>query len=683
MKNAKLSHRSYTLQINPSLQNDTSLKVLSEAQEEFLNSVSSDIIRLVLQFNLSRSWRTHFSNLCLQVGYDNVDNQDWLDSLDAFDKCISQAEQKVRIQRRKRLIKALRKDSMQESIDGIYIGPPPSPSSPQPPSPNNVTSSNASLIKPTNTTTTTNTTGAAVLIKRKRSSSIALSSLAQKFQSPPEQIPSSMTAIAPPVTGLHHEQQQQQQQFQVNSYNNEMMVPMASLNVSTYPMTNTTNDNDIDNFSIGDLELSVCGDTYFNIQDNRRAKSTNIFLSGIIKYLEEESLPFQYIDCWVPSSQDQGLGYVSTMLTHAGDACHSSLTTLEQYHLHEFGLYSKNYTFAPGAGLPGRCFTLNSSCWENDIQIAAPEYFKRVSCAKDAGIQTVVGIPIQCPSIGTIVVGMYSFLNVPYSEDIVSKCSVRFQELNSEPKWSLSIDVQDCNDDESHDALSSQSNSEQIPPQSFDTQSHASSGKSTEKSSCSSVNGSINASITSDQAIEIANLLAEHMPLDPKNSDLIRSLRILLLKCPHNVQASELDNLTTVRKSYEGYCKAKRNKSDIVDLLISDWIFLSKGHGHITASPWGSSVMAMTHVNYSSTNSTNEVSHDVSPASTETEALNVSNHSSIHLSGFMLPPPTMRNVKLGDEMPSSSKANQMKVYHHNVISCSSLLDIGNVGMETK
>ena len=603
MKNAKLSQRSYKLGHIPVLHD---FRAVSKAQQAFLDSVNSPVTRLVLKFNISRTWRVHFSNLCLQSGYDALENQDWLNSLDELDKRVTDAEESVRKCRRNRLIKALRNDSLQESLDGVYIG-------------------GFSGLKHA---------APSKKVQRGRSNSVvALASLTTHLKHKPV---TPASAPNPPTNSFKME----------DTFGTSGDISITTINVNPTPMNELGNDN----FSVDflDLDQSVSGDTFLTLPETRVDKNKNLFLTRIMNFIQEESIPFHCIDCWIPSNNNEARNQMYSItsdnqvnrLIHAGHDCHSDVPSLTAYHLHEFGVYSKNFSFAPGAGLPGRCYQNGASYWESEIQHSSPDHFKRLGGAKEAGLKTAVGIPVHCSKIGTVVVCMYSLLDVPYDENLMRKCTVEFQKFNPEPKWSLSIDIPESG--------------KKLPPApqfspplissgpyshpTSDSQSHSSS-KSHDNSTTSN-----NDSITSDEAMEIANLLAEHMPSFEAEGqgrvELIRSLRMILLKCPHSVTAEDKGLLVILRKSYEGYCKVQRKKSDVVNLLVSDWEYLTKEKEQ--KSPWG--VSAMTHVNYASATSKQVTASQVSPTIDE---LSCSNSSSVVKAGaFMLPPPNVRNFKI-------------------------------------
>lgn len=606
MKNAKLSQRSYKLGHIPALHD---FAEVSKAQQAFLDSVSSPVTRLVLKFNISRTWRIHFSNLCLQSGYDALENQDWLNSLDELDKRVTDAEESVRKYRRNRLIKALRNDTLQESLDGVYINGYPVPNKP--------------VVNKA---------------QRNRSNSVvALASLTTHLKHKP------VTPASAPTQLMNTNNIKMEDAFGPSGD-----ISITTINFNPTPMNEMNNDN----FSVDflDLDQSVSCETFLTLPETGTEKNNNLFLSRIMNFIKEETIPFHCVDCWIPcnnneggsqSYNDTGCNNHATRLIQAGHDCHSDASTLTAYHLHEFCVYSKNFSFSPGAGLPGRCYQSGCSYWESDIQNASQDHFRRLGGAKEAGLQTAVGIPIRCSKIGTVVVCMYSLLNVGYDEDLMRRCTVEFQKFNPEPKWSLSINIPES-DKKPPTVPQFRPPLISSGPHSFQTSDCAQSHSSSKSQDAST--GSNNDSINSDEAMEIANLLAEHMPsfeAEGQNRvELIRSLRMILLKCPHSVSAEEKGMLVILRKSYEGYCKVQRKKSDVVNLLVSDWEYLTKEHER--KSPWG--VSAMTHVNYASATSNEINACQVSPTIDE---LNSSNSSSIVKAGtFMLPPPNVSNYKI-------------------------------------
>ena len=122
MKNAKLSTRSFEL-CNPRVQpQQIDFVQLSTLQEKFLASVTSETTQLELRFNLTKQWRTHFSNLCIQVGYPYLEARDWVASLEEMERRESSVEEMIRKARRQRMGLALQTDGGSSASSNIFIG---------------------------------------------------------------------------------------------------------------------------------------------------------------------------------------------------------------------------------------------------------------------------------------------------------------------------------------------------------------------------------------------------------------------------------------------------------------------------------------------------------------------------------------------------------------------------------
>ena len=121
MKNARLSSRSFTLSAPDNSANAHCRATLSTLQEQFLASIPSEAMQLELRFNMSKLWRMHFSNLCLQVGYKKLDVRDWVASLEEMEQRALEAEEVIRKSRRRRMGLALRQDVGQSARPGVFI----------------------------------------------------------------------------------------------------------------------------------------------------------------------------------------------------------------------------------------------------------------------------------------------------------------------------------------------------------------------------------------------------------------------------------------------------------------------------------------------------------------------------------------------------------------------------------
>lgn len=102
IKNANFCTSTYVLKENP---DQTSLGAsLSQQQESFLNSLDNDKKRKLLKFSMGRMWATYFFNLCIELGYESIVAQDWLDSCAAIEDKVQKAnESKKQRDRRSRV----------------------------------------------------------------------------------------------------------------------------------------------------------------------------------------------------------------------------------------------------------------------------------------------------------------------------------------------------------------------------------------------------------------------------------------------------------------------------------------------------------------------------------------------------------------------------------------------------
>jgi hypothetical protein len=173
------------------------------------------------------------------------------------------------------------------------------------------------------------------------------------------------------------------------------------------------------------------------------------FLAKTLGVIHRFSLPFEYVEAWVPSesSGDHTLGcrlyFAGNAITHScvpaaasGSAfllniAESSTTTLKQpqglipltlderFNLLCFGDYSEKFSFHIGSGLPGRVYATGIPIWEQNISDSNKSTFERCGAAKHFGVRTALGIPITSPTVGRIVVVFYSQYDRPRDSTIV------------------------------------------------------------------------------------------------------------------------------------------------------------------------------------------------------------------------------------------------------------------------
>jgi len=290
----------------------------------------------------------------------------------------------------------------------------------------------------------------------------------------------------------------------------------------------------------------------------------------VISYMENENLPFEHADIWVPSflgTDKRSDG--NFRLFHAGHATRCDLESTMAYRMNEYGVYSTNFSFAPGVGLPGRVYASGMPSWEGGVDDADPTYFERAGGAKVYGVRCALGIPLHTASIGRIVLAMYSTTNVPENKQLTSKFLADFTKWMPEPKWKLVIDL-------------GPASSTTSPVGGKGTQSPVS-----DDENLSRVIGK--ATVTrkrqdnkmKDEEERITGLLGDHIPLANTHDSAVllphfMSLRLLLLRSPGRRSPEECEMLEIVKKSFRGFSKDnRRSGAELAKLLAKDWMYLS------------------------------------------------------------------------------------------------------------
>ena len=160
------------------------------------------------------------------------------------------------------------------------------------------------------------------------------------------------------------------------------------------------------------------------------------FVGRVVRLLEKSKLPFEHVDAWVPSfmpnTDSNEPGQQKCRLCFAGFASTKSeipvignepvpLSSQHQFDLLSFGEYSAKFSFDVGCGLPGRVYTSAVCSWEQGIENAPSHQFERCGGASQFGIKTVLGIPVNSPNVGRIVVLLYSRHDRPRDPELVQK----------------------------------------------------------------------------------------------------------------------------------------------------------------------------------------------------------------------------------------------------------------------
>ncbi len=289
-------------------------------------------------------------------------------------------------------------------------------------------------------------------------------------------------------------------------------------------------------------------------------------------------------------------------LFHAGYATRGDLENAVAYSFHEFGVYSDNFSFEPGHGLPGRVYTSGQIAWDTCIDEADPKIFERAGGAKVYGVKTAVGIPLSTPLVGRIVVAMYSRHHIPENMAMAEECAAELMKYSPEPKWKLVIEMN--NDPMKPAALPSrdvkpdvnrQRNLQVGIPQGQTTPR----GFPTQIVGCTSPSGSNMSSIDQEEQ-RIVTLLGEHMPLSDGSTgessssaggagNLLQhfmSMRLLLLRPASRRTARENEMVDILKSSFRAYAKEnRRSGGELAGLLAKDWVCLKQTFASMNTTP--------------------------------------------------------------------------------------------------
>jgi hypothetical protein len=598
MKNAKLSTRSYSFKSPICAMDRVCCATFSSLQEHFLASVPSEPLQLELSFNMTKLWRTHFSNLCLQVGYELMDAHDWVASLEQMESKASEAEDNIRKARRRRMSIALRTDVGEGSNPGVFIGglsardanmqPPPAP---------------AQLPK---VSSLDNVTAAIKTDMQRNASHVTMSEKGDNDDDDDDDT-DFLAALERTAVGGGGSSRSR----------------LASTDIDFGRARLGSADMDF-GFMIDDMMDPI--DMIPNLKDCPQAPGDcGPFLEHVVSYMETNTVDFQHVDVWVPSYMGDN-GNVNSgnsndpsklRLFPAGQVTRADLDATLKSQLDEFGVYSTNFSFAPGHGLPGRVYTSGEPAWECRIDLADPHLFERAGGASVYGVKTAVGIPLVAEGIGTIVVAMYSTLDLEEDKLMLHKFVEDFKMWTPEPKWKLVIDL----------GSPTPKPCKPVPPPPPSRMVHFVHGKPSQvnlKPTSASLPATMptpsaatlsmptpsaatlptaamihrphavktepakfpkpDANLEDDEEERISSLLGDHMPMSDSPSAALlphfMSLRLLLLRNKSHRAPPESEMLDILKRSFRGYSKDNRwSGSELAALLAKDWVYLQPNPG--------------------------------------------------------------------------------------------------------
>jgi len=311
-------------------------------------------------------------------------------------------------------------------------------------------------------------------------------------------------------------------------------------------------------------------------------------LARALAYILRYKVPFEHVDAWVPSFvpsqpeevEDPNNGS-TCRLCYAGCATSEThvkergqppvpMTPEEHFNLNAFGEYSQKFSFDVGCGLPGRVYQTGIPSWEQSVHNAPLHHFERCGGALEWGIKTVVGIPIASPTVGRIVIILYSRFDREKDPELVGRLSEEFTKLLPTPAWKLVIDLGNpCNQ----------------PQQAAEPEVNA-------VTSCSQVaeDGAVDQNKKDSRIDEIISILGEHMPSDPSSnmSNFIQgfmTLRLLLLRPQLSWNAQDNEVIRIMVGSYSSYSSSGRARKDIALLLARDYMFLMQARNQQPVAP--------------------------------------------------------------------------------------------------
>ena len=416
MKNAKLSTRSFVLGKACAQFTQRDREKLSMLQESFLTSLTSEPTRLVLKLNLAKQWRTHFYNICLQVGYPHIQEKAWNASLQELERRAVKAEEIVRNIRR-------RKMGLSSQFDG------------------------GNFVNPNFDQSGNDARGTTYP---------SPASSSNNGQRPMDRV----SVVSNEPKSRHVSIAEEQADINYNEIRNSnhgrprlMSTDFSITSVGYKAGRNRSFSEDFESL-MDVLATDEAPDGIENakkspINDVKPKEASNFcgpLLQSILKYVETNNLPFHHVDIWVPSFSSGEQGHTKSVdmnqlnLYHAGFCSRHDIDDDTSRMLQEFGVYSSYFSFEPGKGLPGRVYASGIVSWECEVHNKDPSDFVRVEGAELYGVKTAVAIALSSEMVGRIVVILYSCDHVPENRSLARDIVAELTKYSLEPKWKLVLD---------------------------------------------------------------------------------------------------------------------------------------------------------------------------------------------------------------------------------------------------
>ena len=305
--------------------------------------------------------------------------------------------------------------------------------------------------------------------------------------------------------------------------------------------------------------------------------SNNPFMEVIADYLESQNLPFQHADTWVLSCAADA----EPKLINAGSVTRRDQDGEQWSAFESFGLYSSQFTFAPGRGLVGRVFASRQTMWEYGINKLDPQFFLRAGGAEEYGVRTAVGIPLSSVT-GTMVVVLYSCNHIPEDLLLASQFERELSQYAPAPKWQLVVDLKTSPPPRHSQSMRSGSVSGSPPhyPNSFlGVNLDATGDERTHASPVSPLYTPLDSHSTENDESLIISLIGDQLASDsegafedPEIFHYLLKMRLMLLRQAHRRSEEENEKVELLRISYKDHSHSgKFSRADLLRLLAQEW----------------------------------------------------------------------------------------------------------------
>ena len=161
---------------------------------------------------------------------------------------------------------------------------------------------------------------------------------------------------------------------------------------------------------------------------------TPSFLTKVMNYLDTFNTSFVHADLWCFDDTVQRLVFT-------GCATSPGVSREKKRKFELWGDYSKHFSFAIGAGLPGRVFKQSTCYWEQQVDKAPKHCFERAGGASAFGIKTVAGLSIDCFNAKSLVLCLYSMSDVPPDNNLASAMKVECLRLSPKIRTKITVEI--------------------------------------------------------------------------------------------------------------------------------------------------------------------------------------------------------------------------------------------------